>query len=44
MRQEVVNFGQFIPLFNSQNGGTIWTLNGVILGPVFDFLEQTEIK
>ena len=30
--------------FNSQNGGTIWTLNGVILGLFFDFLEQTEIK
>ena len=32
------------PFFNSQNGGTIWTLNGVILCLFFDFSQQTEIK
>ncbi len=32
------------PYFISQKGGTTWTLNGVILGLFFDFLQQTEIK
>lgn len=32
------------PFLQFKKGGTTWTLNGVILGLFFDFLQQTEIK